>query len=78
MAISLNYIDEIPVIPIRSNVHPIPPSPTISSSIKYYWELLESSMYSTIIATYIKNNINKIFHADTSKLRLHPNFGFQS
>jgi hypothetical protein len=51
MARSLNHIDEIP------------PSPTISSSIKFYWELLESSIYSTIKATYIKNNIDKIFHA---------------
>ena len=45
MATSLNYIDDMP------------PSPTISSSIKYDSELLESSNYSTVIAAYIKYNI---------------------
>jgi hypothetical protein len=45
MATSLNYIDDMP------------PSPTISSSIKYDWELLEYSNYISVIAAYIKYNI---------------------
>ena len=46
MATSCNYDDRLPS----------PTSSISSSSIKYDWELLESGINSTEIATYIKHN----------------------
>ncbi len=58
MATSLNYIDDMPS------------SPTISPSIKYDWELLESSNYSSVIAAYIKYNIKASLVSSGEQVRL--------
>ena len=58
MATSLNYIDDMP------------PSSTISPSIKYDWEWLESSNYSTVIAAYIKYNIKASLVSSGEQVRL--------